>query len=59
MRAGAARRTLAVKLEAAVRSVEECLALLTFQTGLAAEIGRACGVDAGHLRHVVDSVGEL
>ena len=51
--------TLAVKLEAAVRSVEECLALLTFQTGLAAEIGRACGVDAGHLRHVVDSVGEL
>lgn len=51
--------TLAVKLEAAVRSVEECLALLTFQTGLAAEIGRACGVDADHLRHVVDSVGEL
>ena len=35
------------------------MALLTFQTGLAAEIGRACGVDAGHLRHVVDSVGEL
>ena len=40
-------------------TVEECLALLAFQTGLAAEIGAERGVDAARLRHVVHAVEAL
>lgn len=41
------------------RSVEECLALTAFHTGLAAALGRAYGVDAARLRHVVHNVDAL
>lgn len=50
---------LNIELDATKYSVDEVLIISGFLTGLAAEIGESCGVDASKLKHVVHAVGEL